>query len=125
MDEVISTDAVCRELGLNSAASTQLQSGIKKYIEQWNRLAPPGETFDKLGDSDSEEYCSRYLDKGWDRNESVGKGAGKGKGKGKGLSRGTIVSPGRLFWQSPTGHKRTRYEYPRDLDMYVSSNQNS
>ena len=125
MDEAVEMDSICREIGLNSPASRQLQSGIKKYIEKWNRFADPDEMFDRFSDSDFEEHCSRYLDNGWDRNERVGKGTRKGKGKGKGPSTGAIVPPGRVFWERSMGQKHTKYEYPRDRDMYVVSDRNS
>lgn len=64
MDDAVKMNSICRELGLNPAASTQLLSGIKKYIEQWNRFALPQQMFDRLSDSDIDEYCSRYLDNG-------------------------------------------------------------
>ena len=64
MDKAMELDPICREIGLSSAAFNQLQTGIKKYIEQWNRFATDDQVFDNLSDSDTEEFCSRYLDNG-------------------------------------------------------------
>lgn len=111
MDLSANLRPIRRELGLPSSISTQLQSDIKKYIGQWNRLAPPGGMFHELSEVESDEHCSRYLDNGWDRKERLEKGGGKD----------IIVPPGRIFWQSPfMGQKRPKHQYPQDSKEWVA-----
>ena len=112
MDIPATLKTIRQELGLPSSTSTQLQSDIQNYIEQWNRLAPPGGMFHELNEVESDEHYSRYLDNGWDRKERLEKGAGKD----------IKVPPGRLYWEFPfMGQKPTKYQYPRDSKEWVVS----
>lgn len=108
MDRSNSLEKICRdELGLSSAGSDQLQTGVKKYIEAWDVFAMPGEQFSELNDATVSDFVERYLDQGWNRDERVEKGT----------ERGMKVAPGKRLWPRNGGSKRLRYEYPKDANM--------
>lgn len=99
-------DKICRdELGLGPGPAMQLQNGVKKYIEAWNMFAVPGQRFNELNDREVNDYAERYLDQGWNRNETIEKGAE------------IRVAPGKHLFQPTTGSTRSTYKYTKDAKL--------